>query len=476
MMRHFWIILLAVLSVSCQFSMTKKEKTKNLIKVPYLGESTSKSLSTSFFKTGKWPSSKWWRVFENEDLNHFMTLALENNPTLQEAKKRVEQVRQEAIITKARLFPLVGFKGNNNQIYSSHNGLYRGFNPTFPIIGYLVDLLVHLYYDFDIWGRNQNLFYASVGKTMAMKAEHAQAELVISVSVAQTYFALKANLVKKKLIDELVLVRKGIYELENKMRISALRSILEPLAALEKLQEAKKLQSSIETEVEVLAHLLNTLMGKSPDCAVDILAYLEPFSEKLTIPCELSLNLLARRPDLMAQIWRVEALAYEVGASIADYYPDLSIEAFLGFESTKYRRLLSMRSLTWNANPIVGLPIFTKGAISANVSAKKAAFDAAIYSYNTLVLDAAKQTADTLSQARDIFKQKIEQESIVNAASKRLEVVSLKLKKGLDNKFNAYALEEELIDAKIKDIMLLFEEYFIAIKLIESLGGGYAQS
>jgi NodT family efflux transporter outer membrane factor (OMF) lipoprotein len=454
--------------------MTRKEKIKDQIPPPTLKKSVEKSLATPFFKTGNWPKHNWWTIFHSHELNGFIQTAIQNNPSLEEAKKRFEMARQEAIVVRSLLFPLVTLSGEATNSLSSHNGLYRAFNHEFPINADLFQLYANFSYDFDIWGKNRNLFYSSIGQVMTKRAETAQVELLLTTGLAETYFLLKTNLIKKRLFEELLVVRQGIYQLQESMRKSALYSALEPYLGGENVQEAQKQVDSIDDEIEMNKHLLNILMGKSPDCPLCFDERVEPLLNCIDIPCNLSIGLLTRRPDLMAQIWKAEAIAYLVGASIADYYPDLSITAFLGYQSGHLNNLLSAKSLTYTVSPVFNLPIFTAGAITAKVCSKKAEYDATIFAYNQLLLDSAKEVADLLSNARTVFKQKKEQQEIVVLAKKRFDLTILKKDKGLDNKFNTYSLNEELIQKEIEDISLLYKQYFVTIMLIRALGGGFS--
>lgn len=473
-MRLLWTVCICLFLFSCQFSMTRKEKVKDQIPPPSLNASIKKSLATPFFKTGNWPKQNWWTTFHSPELNAFIQMSIENNPSLEEAKRRLEMARQEAIVTRSALFPLVTMTGEFTHEYLSHYGLYRALNPEIPLNANLSQFFASLYYDFDIWGKNRNLFYSSIGRVMTQRAETAQVELQLTTALAETFFLLKTNLIKKRLLEELIKVKVGINDLQEKMLKSALFSAFEPYLGTEKILETQKQIEAINDDIEVNKHLLNILMGRSPDCPIITTDIVLPLTECIDLPCDLSIGLLARRPDLMAQIWKAEAVAYLVGASIADYYPDVSITAFLGFESGIKHNLLSAQAFNWGVTPAFNLPIFTAGAITANVSAKKAEYDATIFAYNQMLLNSAKEVADLLSNAKTIFKQKIEQEEIVVLAKKRLDLVILNVKSGLDSKFSNLGYKAAWLETQIEDVSLLYKQYFVTIMLIRALGGGFS--
>ena len=454
-------------------SLPKDQQTENLVSPPSVAASIEKSINSGYFAIGDWPQEKWWEIFNSVQLNHLITEALAQNPTIQSIERRVEFAKQAAKVVHSRLFPLIFFDADETWQYLSHNGLYRALNPHIPINADLIDLTLSFTYEFDFWGKNRHLFNAALGENKAQEAESAEVQLITTTSVAQAYFALKTNLSRKRLYEELFEVRNRIFQLQNLLLDKALLSRLQPLLSKEDLLEAEKLVFSIENEVETDRHLINILLGRSPDIPLDIEEEPSFFQASLALPENLSMDLLARRPDLMAQIWRVEALAHEVGAAKADFYPNIDLTAFVGLESIAYHLLFQTRSQTAALQPAIHLPIFTAGSIRANIRAKKAQFDAAVFEYNNLLLRSAQEVADLLILTQTIFQQKEDQDGIVEAAKIRYELTALRQQKGLDNLLTQYHVQQEWIEKQLDDVSLLYSQYLAAVKLIKALGGGY---
>jgi NodT family efflux transporter outer membrane factor (OMF) lipoprotein len=466
-------IIASLLGVYSCVSLPQDQQTENLISPPSIDPSLQSGLNSGYFNQTGWPSENWWKIFHSPELNQFIALALDQNPSLSAIQRRVEFAKQTAKVVRSQLFPLLFFDYQQNWQYLSHNGLYRALNHKVPISGNLIDLSLSFYYEFDFWGKNRNLFQAALGETKAQEAEAADVQLIIATSVAQAFFALKTNLIRKKLYEELFFVRNQILDLQALLLNKSLLSQLEPLFSEEQVLEAEKWVFSLEEEVEIDRHLLNILLGRSPDTPVDTEPYIPPWQKKLSLPEDLSLNLIARRPDLMAQIWRVEALAHEVGAAKADFFPNINLIALAGLESFFYPRLFRAHSKTGFLQPAIHLPVFTAGAIRANIRAKKALFDQAVFDYNNLILTSAQEVADLIGIVKMVCEQKQDQEQIVAAAKARYELTALRVEKGLDNLLALYLVQEEWIQKQLEDVSLLYNQYLAAIKLIKSLGGGY---
>ena len=75
--------------------------------------------------------------------------------------------------------------------------------------------------------------------------------------------------------------------------------------------------------------------------------------------------------------------------------------------------------------------------------------------------------------AQAVYQKKYLQQNIVEQASSLYELVSLRNAKGLDSNLAVYASRLQLIEKKLSDIDLLYNQYLASIKLIKSLGGGY---
>ena len=229
----------------------------------------------------------------------------------------------------------------------------------------------------------------------------------------------------------------------------------------------------IEKQIALDKHELNILLGHGPDESLSTGCDLPPLPDTLTIPCHLSLDRVARRPDLMAQIWRAEALSHEVGAAIADFYPDIRFNVLGGVESFHFSNLLSGSSLTYAITPAIHLPIFTAGSIKANVGRHKAAFDEAVFAYNQLLLSSAQEVADALAVGKSVYQRRLAQQVVLESAKNRKEIIAVKKESGLSTLLDLYTLQLEVIEAEMTDLDLLEEQYRAVIQLTKALGGGY---
>ncbi|MCJ8618761.1 multidrug efflux transporter outer membrane subunit MdtP, partial [Escherichia coli] len=79
------------------------------------------------------------------------------------------------------------------------------------------------------------------------------------------------------------------------------------------------------------------------------------------IPATLSYELLARRPDLQAMRWYVQASLDQVDSARALFYPSFDIKAFFGLDSIHLDTLFKKTSRQFNFIPGLKLPLFDGG-------------------------------------------------------------------------------------------------------------------
>ncbi len=466
------LLILCLLS-SCCISMSKKERTKNFRPTPSLKESREIALQTPAFKEGNWPTRQWWEQYDSKELTCLIEMALKNNPSILAVREKINFAQNESIIARSALFPLIYFDTSDQWQYLSQTGLFRNLNPNIPLNSSQIDFSLSFTYEFDFWYKYRNLYNAALGRQKAAIAESAQVDLITSIALAQSYFALRTNFVRKRLYQELYDVRLNYFKLQERLLKNALYSKLTPLLSEEAVFQAQQLLFAINQELDVNKHIINILVGRGPDTPLCPEEALPVLPLQMALPKKISSDLLSRRPDLMAQIWRVDALAYDVGAAKAEFWPDINITALIGFQSLSWQKLFQWINNTVGATPGLSLPLYTAGMIGANVDAKKASYNEAVFQYNDLILKSLQQVADLLSIGRAIYGEKERQSQIVANSTSRYNLTLLRKKKGIDSALIAYQFQEELIQKKLEDVELLYQQYIVSVSLIKALGGGY---
>ncbi len=475
--RLFNILGVALLILGGCARVPKSDLAQKSEPVP-LDSSIESALAREFFEEGGWPTERWWEMFVDPQLNCLMETALEQSPTIQTALARVAMAEQDARKEKAALFPRVDFDGEEQWEYFSKNGFVRSFYPTSPTVIVpatvnQLDLTLNFNYEIDFFGRNRNLFKAALGRARAERAEARQAILILTTLIAQTYIELQMRLALKEIEEERLEQRSQLFELSHFREFYGLDAATPVLEREQSFYAVKKQVLQLEKEIALDRHTLSILVGVGPDTKIAPEPMKAVFERPVTLPSDLSSDLLARRPDLMAQIWRIEAAAKEIGAAKADFYPRVNLMAFAGLESLSFNKLLEMGSKQGALVPSVHLPIFTGGKLKANLKSKVAAFNEETFRYNDLLLHAAKEVADQIAILSTTFDTVTEQISMLESAEDQWELQYSRYRNGVDNFIAVLEREDNLLDQRYA-MYGLERDYLLAVlKMIKALGGGY---
>ena len=446
---------------------------------PSLQVSEGEARQNGFFEKGEWPSEKWWEMFEDPQLNVLIERALKDNFTLKQAHEQVQYSYELAKKQRSKLLPNLSGNYVEQWQYLSKYGFDRDFFPIppgsaaeIPHTINVIDLTLNFDYEFDFWGKNRNLFRAALGQAWADKAEDKQAQLVAAVMIAETYFALQAKLAQRDILRQKLADRKELLGLTDLQNTIGLISSLPVFASDKEMHLVEQAIVFLEEGIELDKHMLKYLVGLGPD---DRLLESLPnarFDRPFPLPENISSDLLARRPDLMAQICRVEAAAKEIGAAKADFYPNVNLSAFGGLESLAFSNLFR-DSKTGGLMPAIHLPIFTGGRLRANLRSKVAAFNQAVYAYNDLVLTAAKEVADQIVIVGAIIDGLSQQVDAYEDTAAQYDLLFLRYDKGIDNYLTVLDSENDVLQQRFLLVGQYIDHLSSILHLIKRLGGGY---
>lgn len=460
-----------------------------------LENSLEEALKSEKFQEGPWPNSDWWAWFSDPQLAQLIEEGLANSPDLKRVEARVEESLNIATKIRAKLFPHVNFFFQENYQHLSAHGYIREFAfhspppsqipPAFqginftqfatpvPAVLNVLDLGFNMNWNLDIFGKNRNQWAASIGQARVAEAEAKQIRLGLSSQIAQSYFSYQTHRavleVYKKILSKRIQLKNLIKERES----AGLETQFETDASQIDLLSLKKIIYDLEQSVILDQHRLLVLVGVSPDAHREWTFNFTPISSKLLIPKEISLNLLARRPDLMAEIWRVEKAAAEIGVAKAQFYPDINLQGLLSLRSVFPDQLFSLSSAENSLLPVFTLPIFRGGELKANLGEKLAQFQESVYSYHQSLLEALQNVADLLTKIQWTDKQLSSQKELLEFTEHRKTLKEQLCHAGVSSYLSCLEFDVASLNQTIALINLQSDQILLAVKLMQALGGGY---
>jgi len=476
--------------------MKAPDYSTNEIPAPIaLQSSLEAALKTKNFIEGSWPNASWWEEFNDPQLSKFIEEGIQNNPDLKKTEARVRESLNIAKQIKARLFPHIDFFAQDNWLHLSKHGFQREFAfhapppsqlpPIFsgvnfssfatpvPAVLQVIDIGFDMNWQLDFFGKNRYRLAAAIGEVKAIEAEAQKNRLVISIQIAQTYFSLQTQWALLEVYKELLALRKNQENLSNQRAQIGLDTKSNLLLSEIDISRAEKLILDLEQTALLNQHSLLVLIGENPDSNRQISPAFSTLVAPLSLPQEISSNLLARRPDLMASIWRVEQAAYNINVAKTEFYPEVNLKGLLSLRSVVPDQLFNLSSTENSLFPSLRLPIFKGGQLRANLKEKIALFEEAANDYHATLLKALQEVVDALAQIISISKKIEVQKNILKKTEERAALVKEQFKAGTENYLSTLAMEFESLNQKSILLSLQSDQILFALKFVEALGGGY---
>jgi multidrug efflux system outer membrane protein len=326
--------------------------------------------------------------------------------------------------------------------------------------------------DVDIWGKQRAQIAASLGVSNARLAETSAVELEISTDVAQLYYGIQTTYQLIDLLNESheVAVFAVLAHEARAQRGLEARTLLEEARAQQLAIERQIV--SAQTQIKQLRESMRALVGAGPDSLPAIKPVALPHSQA-ALPATLSYELLARRPDLQAIRWYVEASFDQIDAAKAAFYPSFDIKAFFGFDALHLKDLFTHASQQINLIPGLHLPIFDGGRLNANLSGAREASNLLIEQYNQAVLDAVRDVAQTGSRLQALDAETALQKQRIESVAFARDSTEASYRRGLTSRLAALEARQPVIAEQISLLTLDGRMLSQEIALTKALGGGY---
>ncbi|MGN6741181.1 efflux transporter outer membrane subunit [Dyella sp.] len=418
-----------------------------------------------------WPAADWWKTYGDDQLNQLIELALRQAPDLAIAQSRLGSAEQSIRAAAAQ----AGLNINGNAQVSRQRLSEHGLIPS-RFLGFTwynqADLGVQLQYDFDWWGKTRAAVEAALDQAHAAEAQRSAAALAIEYAVADTYFGWQADRARLALADQTLAVQKRLADIAELRVRQGVDLPDEASRAQAQLAAVREMRAAISSSGQIRLAALASLVGVAPAELPKLTP--RPLPEVSGgLPAGASLDLVARRPDIAASRWQVEAALKQTDVARAQFLPDLSISALAGLSSIDLGQLFTASSRTFSLTPALHLPLFNSGLLQANYGLSKAQLDSAVAQYNSVVLQAARDVATQALTAQMLAERRTQQEAQLAADERLLAAAKARAAQGVRDARESLAARAQLLQQHDAAVQLQAQAVSTDLALIKALGGGY---
>ena len=412
---------------------------------------------------------KWWEVFQDDQLQKLIRIALQQNFDMRIAATRVLEAQAQLGITRANQYPNVRAVGNGTNLHNPAQG-------PFPSYGYTAgEITAAASWDVDFWGKYRRATEAARANLLATGWAQQEVNATLVANVAAAYFQLRELDLELDISQKALASRKESLDLTKTLEEHGINSILDVRQAEQLVYTADAEITDLNRRIAQQENFLSVLLGNNPGPISPRGKDLVDQPHPPTVPSGLPSALLERRPDIRQSEELLVAANAQIGVARAAYYPDISLTGSAGFQSASLTNLFSGSAGLWNFVGNVTQPIFNAGQLRSNVRLAQAQQQESVLTYRETIQGAFRDVSDALIAYQQNQQFRSQEELLANSAqdaaqlsNKRYEAGTTNYLEVLTNQTNYLSSELGLAQARLNELLSLVQIY-------KALGGGWQQ-
>jgi multidrug efflux system outer membrane protein len=409
----------------------------------------------------------WWQVYGDPVLQDLIRAALAENRDVGIAAARVEEAAAVLGFVRSDQFPALRYEGGATRAQTSEQlGTFPGTLAT------QYQLAATLSWELDIWGRLRRSTEAARAELLATEASRRGVTITVVAGVAQLYFSLR-DLDNRLAIAERTLTGRQASTLLITTRFQGgVVSRLDVHQAEIEEATAAAAVPAFQREIVRIEAALAVLLGRAPG-PIPRGAPLDPARLPDEVPPGLPVDLLARRPDLVAAEELAHAQLARVGAAEALRLPTLRLTAAGGQASSDLDDFSRASANFWSIGGGITGPIFEFGRNVRRVEAEKARAEQAVLGYEGAVLNAFSEVEAALAAIRTFAGEYAARRRQVDAAVAAAVLSRARYDGGVTSYLEVLDIERSLFTAELAASQALQGRYNALVQLYRALGGGW---
>ena len=414
----------------------------------------------------------WWTMFGDPELNALQTRLLQHSPDLAAALARYHQAKAYSDQLRSGLFPSLILGANAQRDRQSDMRPLRGVGSPTNYNSFTVGVQVD--YELDLWGRIRNEVTAGREQAGASAADLESARLSLQAQLADDYIVLRGLDSQIALLNETVSAYEKALALTQTRHDGGIASGLDVARAQTQLGTSRSLAAQTLALRAISEHAIAALIGESAS-EFSIERRLEPIVLP-DVPAGVPAALLQRRPDIAAAQRRVAASNASVGVARAAFFPDITLSAAAGYQSTALSSFITAPETFWAIGPSLLLDLFDAGKRKAQVAQAQATLDEAGSVYRGVVLSAFQQVEDGLALADYDRTAATEEHSAMTAAERSLAFSLSQYREGEVSYLEVVTSQTVTLQTQLDSLNLDTRELRARVQLIRALGGGWTSA
>jgi NodT family efflux transporter outer membrane factor (OMF) lipoprotein len=424
---------------------------------------------------------KWWEIFDDPELNALEEQLNINNQNIKEYFENYMEAR--AIVREARsqyfptltAVPAITHSRTSANLGTTAVNTGTGTTATVPKLqSSLYSLPLEASWEPDLWGKVRNTVREAQYAAQVSAADLENERLAEQASLAEYFFEIRGQDMLQKIYDDTVVADQQAYDLTRGLYETGIDDEISVVEAETTLRSAQAGATNVGVARAQYEHAIAVLVGKA---ATSFSIPVKPMTTAPPpIPVGVPSQLLERRPDIAAAERTMAEANAAIGIAYAAYYPNLTLSAEGGFESSSIAHWLSWPSRFWSVGASLSETVFDAGLRRATVQQYVATYNADLASYRQTVLTGFQQVEDGLAEVRILSKEIEQEQAAVASAEKYLDLEQARYETGIDPYVDVLIAQTTVLSDQQTLNGLQVEEMTYAVALVEALGGGWDSS
>jgi NodT family efflux transporter outer membrane factor (OMF) lipoprotein len=436
---------------------------------------------------------EWWEMFRSPALDALVERAFRANPTIASAQAALVQAQELVYAQQGYFFPTIAANYNFERQKIAGNltldnvpgveGDGKNFLPpvqnldtfphTHPFFYNLHTAQLTVGFVPDVFGANwrqvETLAAQTDAQRFALEATYVTlASNVVAAAIQEA--SLRAQLEATRQIIEAD--TKSLQILRDQLRLG-LAMRIDVAAEEAALGQAKMLLPPLQKQFEQTRDLIRALVGNLPNQEVSETFELDALQLPPELPLSLPAKIIEQRPDVRAAEAQLHAANAQVGVAVAAMLPQFSITGNGGGNADQFSWMFRSGG---PFSTIVGggtQPLFAGGTLLHTKRAADAALKQAAAQYQSTVIAAYQNVADTLHASlsdAEALSLDVEAEK---SAKVTYDLTRRQMEVGYVNYLALLSAETTYNQALLTRVQAQAIRYGDTIALFQALGGGW---
>jgi NodT family efflux transporter outer membrane factor (OMF) lipoprotein len=194
----------------------------------------------------------------------------------------------------------------------------------------------------------------------------------------------------------------------------------------------------------------------------------------VAVPFGVPSGLLERRPDIAAAERRVASANAQIGVARSAYFPNVTLSASGGYQSSSTANLFSGPAMVWSLGATAVQTLFDAGNKFAVTEQVKAQYQSQVATYRQTVLGAFQSVEDNLAALRLLTVEIQQQDTAVASAKRYFNLANDRYRLGIDSYLNVIVAQTALLNNQRTAETLRLSQLNATVQLIKALGGGWS--